>query len=77
MKNLENLLFGENFRQGVKDAVQEAVAAANAKGLPKAYEPAFSQAKIIEAGIIDARTHKAIDAGQAPVALEKKPMRAA
>lgn len=66
MKNLENLILGADFRQGAKDAVQEAVNAANAKGLPKAYEPDFSQAKA-----------QAVDAPKAGTAQEKKPMRAA
>jgi hypothetical protein len=43
MNTLENLIFGKTFRVGVKQAVQEAVAEANAMDLPKAYEPDFSQ----------------------------------
>lgn len=43
MNTLENLIFGKKFGNDVKQAVREAVAEANARYLPKAYEPDFSQ----------------------------------
>lgn len=43
MNALKNLIFGNTFGGDVKQAVREAVAEANVKDLPKAYEPDFSQ----------------------------------
>jgi len=43
MDTLENVILGNTFRDAVKQAVQEAVAEANALELPKAYGPDFSQ----------------------------------
>lgn len=45
MDTLENLILGNTFKDAVKQAVQEAVAEANALDLPKAYAPDFSQAQ--------------------------------
>lgn len=45
MKSLQDLIFGEKFQQGATKAVQEAVAKANAAGLPKAYLDSFDQVR--------------------------------
>jgi hypothetical protein len=38
MKSLEELMFGKDYQDGARKAITEAVARANAAGLPKAYK---------------------------------------
>jgi hypothetical protein len=46
MKSLKHIILGSEFQQGVRQAVEHAVAQANAAGLPEAYieesKPDFS-----------------------------------
>lgn len=44
-KNPKNLIFSPKFMEGVDKAINDAVARADAVGLPPAYEPAFSKLK--------------------------------
>ncbi len=76
MADTPNPIFTDAFRAGVKEAVQEAVAIANAKGLPKAYEPEFSDKAVQEAVDIIVAEEKSV-ADAAGKSTEKKPMRAA
>lgn len=38
MKSLEELMFGKEFQDGARKAIADAIARANAAGLPKAYQ---------------------------------------
>jgi hypothetical protein len=50
MKSLNELILGKENQAAASEAVKRAVARANAKGLPKAYEPEFSANKASPAG---------------------------
>jgi len=58
-QDLEDLMFGAEFRNGVRQAIKEAVAKADAMGLVPAYKPAIS--KLVEGS----DTHK--ESGQGAV----------
>lgn len=50
MKSLEDLILGKENQAAASAAVKRAVERANAKGLPKAYEPDFSAGRSTPAG---------------------------
>jgi len=50
MKSLDELILGKDNQAAASAAVKRAVARANAKGLPKAYEPDFSAGRSVPAG---------------------------
>lgn len=85
MDTFENVIFRNTFVDAVKQAVQEAVAEANALGLPKAYDPDFSQAQSTMAIAIEQETcgrnqialvNPAIDGSAATASATGKPKRA-
>ncbi len=42
-KNMQKLIFSDEFMEGVGKAIEDAVAESDAAGLPPAYEPAFTK----------------------------------
>jgi hypothetical protein len=64
-QSLQDLIFSNESKEGISEAIRQAIAEANAAGLRPAYEPAFSQLRTLEKmadekGGLDLEFHRAV-----------------